>query len=80
VFLLSPGCFEGFFLDWEERETGPCAASRTTGFAIRFNDRDATDTRSESGARFDRVLAAYTNAVTDLVTKRDFLEMEKGRL
>jgi hypothetical protein len=49
-------------------------------FAIRFNDRDATDTRSELGARFDRVLAAYTNAVTDLVTKRDFLEMEKRRL
>src|SRR5262249_44785566 len=33
------------------------------GFALTFNGRDATDTRSELGARFDRVLAAYQNAV-----------------
>src|SRR5262245_54679754 len=33
------------------------------GFALTFNGRDATDTRSELGARFDRVLAVYTNAV-----------------
>ncbi|MEX0869454.1 MAG: phosphoglucosamine mutase, partial [Nitriliruptoraceae bacterium] len=31
-----------------------------------FNGRDATDTRSELGARFDRVLARYTNAVLAL--------------
>jgi len=29
------------------------------GFALSFNSRDATDTRSELGARFDRVLAVY---------------------
>jgi outer membrane autotransporter protein len=33
------------------------------GFALAFNGRDATDTRSELGARFDRALALYTNAV-----------------
>jgi uncharacterized protein with beta-barrel porin domain len=32
-----------------------------TGFALSFNGRDATDTRSELGARFDRVLALYPN-------------------
>jgi autotransporter-associated beta strand protein len=31
------------------------------GFALTFNGRDATDTRSELGARFDRVLALYPN-------------------
>jgi autotransporter-associated beta strand protein len=36
------------------------------GFALAFNSRDATDTRSELGARFDRVLALYTNAVLAL--------------
>ncbi len=36
------------------------------GFALGFNGRDATDTRSELGARFDRVLAFYTNAVLAL--------------
>jgi autotransporter-associated beta strand protein len=36
------------------------------GFALTFNGRDATDTRSELGARFDRVLAVYTNAVLAL--------------
>ena len=36
------------------------------GFALAFNGRDATDTRSELGARFDRVLAVYTNAVLAL--------------
>jgi autotransporter-associated beta strand protein len=36
------------------------------GFALSFNGRDATDTRSELGARFDRVLAVYTNAVLAL--------------
>src|SRR6516164_3446189 len=36
------------------------------GFALTFNGRDATDTRSELGARFDRVLAVYSNAVLAL--------------
>jgi len=36
------------------------------GFALTFNGRDATDTRSELGARFDRVLALYSNAVLAL--------------
>jgi outer membrane autotransporter protein len=31
------------------------------GFALTFNDRSATDTRSELGARFDRILALYPN-------------------
>jgi outer membrane autotransporter protein len=31
------------------------------GFGLTFNDRDATDTRSELGARFDRILALYPN-------------------
>jgi outer membrane autotransporter protein len=38
----------------------------TNGFALTFNGRDATDTRSELGARFDRVLAVYSNAVLAL--------------
>jgi autotransporter-associated beta strand protein len=37
-----------------------------TGFALAFGSRDATDTRSELGARFDRVLAVYSNAVLAL--------------
>jgi outer membrane autotransporter protein len=36
------------------------------GFALTFNGRDATDTRSELGARFDRVLSVYQNAVLAL--------------
>ena len=36
------------------------------GFALSFNGRDATDTRSELGARFDRLLAVYSNAVLAL--------------
>jgi uncharacterized protein with beta-barrel porin domain len=36
------------------------------GFALTFNGRDATDTRSELGARFDRALAVYSNAVLAL--------------
>jgi autotransporter-associated beta strand protein len=36
------------------------------GFALTFQGRDATDTRSELGARFDRVLAVYSNAVLAL--------------
>jgi autotransporter-associated beta strand protein len=32
------------------------------GFALAFNGRDATDTRTELGTRFDRVLAVYSNA------------------
>jgi autotransporter-associated beta strand protein len=36
------------------------------GFALTFNGRDATATRSELGARFDRVLAVYSNAVLAL--------------
>ncbi len=37
-----------------------------SGFALAFGSRDATDTRSELGARFDRVLAIYSNAVLAL--------------
>ena len=40
------------------------------GFALSFNGRDATDTRSELGARFDRVLAVYSNAVLALRARR----------
>jgi outer membrane autotransporter protein len=36
------------------------------GFALAFGSREATDTRSELGARFDRVLAVYSNAVLAL--------------
>jgi autotransporter-associated beta strand protein len=36
------------------------------GFALAFGSRDATDTRSELGARFDRILAVYSNAVLAL--------------
>jgi autotransporter-associated beta strand protein len=36
------------------------------GFALAFGARDATDTRSELGARFDRVLAVYQNAALAL--------------
>ena len=36
------------------------------GFALAFGSRDATDTRSELGARFDRALALYPNAVLTL--------------
>src|SRR5262249_8091785 len=36
------------------------------GFALSYNSRTATDTRSELGARFDRTLALYTNAVLAL--------------
>ncbi len=36
------------------------------GFALTFNGRDASDTRSELGTRFDRVLAVYSNAVLAL--------------
>jgi len=36
------------------------------GFALTFNGRDATDTRTELGTRFDRVLALYSNAVLAL--------------
>jgi autotransporter-associated beta strand protein len=36
------------------------------GFALAFGSRDATDTRSEVGTRFDRVLAVYSNAVLAL--------------
>jgi YVTN family beta-propeller protein/autotransporter-associated beta strand protein len=36
------------------------------GFALAFGSRDATDTRSELGTRFDRVLAVYSNAVLAL--------------
>jgi autotransporter-associated beta strand protein len=36
------------------------------GFALALGSRDATDTRSELGARFDRVLALYPNAVLAL--------------
>ena len=40
--------------------------SISNGFALAFGARDATDTRSEVGARFDRVLAVYSNAVLAL--------------
>jgi autotransporter-associated beta strand protein len=36
------------------------------GFGLAFGSRDATDTRSELGARFDRVVAVYQNAVLAL--------------
>jgi outer membrane autotransporter protein len=36
------------------------------GFGLAFGSRDATDTRSELGTRFDRVLAVYSNAVLAL--------------
>src|SRR5215471_14796674 len=36
------------------------------GFALAFGSRDATDTRSELGARFDRVVALYSNAALAL--------------
>jgi uncharacterized protein with beta-barrel porin domain len=36
------------------------------GFALAFGSRDATDTRSELGARFDRAVALYPNAVLAL--------------
>ena len=36
------------------------------GFALAYNSRTGNDTRSELGARFDRVLALYTNAVLSL--------------
>jgi outer membrane autotransporter protein len=38
-------------------ETGVIPA----GFALAFNGRDATDTRTELGARFDRVVGVYAN-------------------
>jgi outer membrane autotransporter protein len=34
----------------------------SNGFALAFASRDATDTRSELGARFDRVLVVYANS------------------
>ena len=43
-------------------ETGVISNS----FALTFNGRDVTDTRTELGARFDRVLAVYSNAVLAL--------------
>jgi outer membrane autotransporter protein len=36
------------------------------GFALAYNSRTGTNTRSELGTRFDRVLALYTNAVLSL--------------
>ena len=36
------------------------------GFALAYNSRTGTDTRSELGTRFDHVLALYTNAVLSL--------------
>jgi outer membrane autotransporter protein len=36
------------------------------GFGLAYNGRTGTDTRSELGGRFDRVLALYTNAVLSL--------------
>ena len=36
------------------------------GFGLSYNSRTGTDTRSELGTRFDRVLALYTNAVLSL--------------
>jgi outer membrane autotransporter protein len=43
-------------------ETGAIA----NGFALAFDSRNATATRSELGTRFDRVLALYPNAVLAL--------------
>jgi autotransporter-associated beta strand protein len=39
------------------------AGGMPNGFALGFGSRDATDTRSELGARFDRVLGVYPDAV-----------------
>jgi len=36
------------------------------GFALAYNSRTGTDTRSELGARFDRLLAINPNAVLTL--------------
>ena len=36
------------------------------GFALSYNSHTGSDTRSELGTRFDRVLALYTNAVLSL--------------
>ena len=36
------------------------------GFGLSFNSRTGNDTRTELGARFDRVLAVYSNAVLSL--------------
>jgi autotransporter-associated beta strand protein len=36
------------------------------GYGLAYNARTGTDTRSELGARFDRVLALYSNAVLSL--------------
>jgi outer membrane autotransporter protein len=36
------------------------------GFALTFNGRDATDARSELGARFDRLIALYPGAALSL--------------
>jgi autotransporter-associated beta strand protein/T5SS/PEP-CTERM-associated repeat protein len=36
------------------------------GFALSYNSRTGSDTRSELGTRFDRVLALYTDAVLSL--------------
>jgi autotransporter-associated beta strand protein len=38
----------------------------TDGFALAYPSRDATDTRSELGARFDRVVSTYPDAVLAL--------------
>ena len=38
----------------------------TNGFALAFGSRDATDTRSELGARFERALALYPNTALTL--------------
>ena len=45
------------------RPATPRPGAIPNGFALTFNGRDATDPRSELGARFDRVLAVYSNAV-----------------
>jgi outer membrane autotransporter protein len=42
------------------------AGSIPSGFALAFGSHDATDTRSELGARFDRALAVYPDAVLAL--------------
>jgi outer membrane autotransporter protein len=39
------------------------------GFALAYNSRTGTDTRSELGARFDRALALYTRPPSDWALK-----------
>jgi hypothetical protein len=54
------------FVHCSHRKGAPETDVITNGFGLAFGSRDATDTRSELGTRFDRVLAVYSNAVLAL--------------